>query len=387
MAIHKPDNSGKASRQGDLNRARPGHGHARPRQEPRPHQRNHQATEQATRQAAGDSGGQRSHNLTNTGSQAGGIRGASYIPHGRPSGDNQESPHLGSGSSSQHQIECTSQGFRNTPLPLVAKSSQTQVSDKDGAVASQMDIKSMKGDCKEIAALPLPEQVKMLIVNRGNMVPFKGKKPWWKLLHEYCTSPQYDSKVVTAIPWSKEFTLALAKGRKINHMQLRHDTLPAYKLPKDEAFADPTSIYWKYWQPENLPWPAAFGNLPGRPSGPIDTDGTKAAASQTGAAARAVTGAAPCVNPVATPAPAPAPQRADPGGLNLGVPPGMASSLNLLPRPAPVDGQVPTPGNAPVAAQASVPTIANFTGSVPTTTSGDSKMESEINYSEDDHMH
>ncbi|CVL13738.1 uncharacterized protein FPRN_09953 [Fusarium proliferatum] len=488
MAIHKPDKSGKASRQGDLNSARPGHGNARPRQDPRPHQRNHQATEQATRQAAGDSSGQQSHNLTNAGSQACGIRSASYIPHGRPSSDNQEIPHFGSGSSSQHQVECTSQGFRNTPLPLVAKSSQTQVSDKDGAVASQMDIKSMKGenthhwyshrpgdrmwgetcgggvddliedvkkrtgaasvqftitanidgrfeqiaakevertwednngyndkgkpagilrhgvkihsetkkptkcascgnkahkvatcfskiggkdgeqsgcplcdtnqhhggDCKEIAALPLPEQVKMLIVNRGNMVPFKGKKPWWKLLHEYCTSPQYDSKVVTAIPWSKEFTLALAKGRKINHMQLRHDTLPAYKLPKDEAFADPTSIYWKYWQPENLAWPAAFGNLPGRPSGPIDTDGTKAAASQTGAAARAVAGAAPCVNPVATPAPAPAPQRADPGGLNLGVPPGMASSLNLLPRPAPVDGQVPTPGNAPVAAQASV---------------------------------
>ncbi|RBA18430.1 hypothetical protein FPRO05_10725 [Fusarium proliferatum] len=125
------------------------------------------------------------------------------------------------------------------------------------------------GDCKEIAALPLPEQVKMLIVNRGNMAPFKGKKSWWKLLHEYCTSPQFDPKLLTAVPWSKEFTLALAKGRKINDMQLRHDTKPSYTLPRDEAFADLTSIYWKYWQQDNLEWPAALGNLPARPSATV----------------------------------------------------------------------------------------------------------------------
>lgn len=259
------------------------------------------------------------------------------------------------------------------------------------------------GDCKEIAALPLPEQVKMLIVNRGNMAPFKGKKSWWKLLHEYCTSPQYDPQLLTAVPWSKEFTLALAKGRKINDMQLRHDTKPSYTLPRDEAFADLTSIYWKYWQKENLEWPAALGNLPARPSGPMDTDGTTAPAAapapQTEAAAGPTPGPAPGATPVVVPGagpgagpgtttgPAPAPQPAASGGMNLGVPPGMVGSLNMFPRPAPVDGQVPAPGNAPVAAQPSVPTTTSSTGSVPTTTSGDSNMEYEINYSDDDQMH
>ncbi|SCN96817.1 uncharacterized protein FFE2_08608 [Fusarium fujikuroi] len=416
MAIHKPDNSGKASRQGDLNRARPGHGHARPRQDPRPHQRNHRATEQATRQAAGDSSGQKSHNLTNTGSQAGGIGSASYIPHERPSGDNQESPHFGSGSSSQHQIECTSQRFRNTPLPLVAKSRQTQVSDKDGAVASQMDIKSMTGEnthhwyshrpgdrmwgetcgggvddliedvkkrtgaasvqftitanidgrfeqiaanaiektwvdnkgdndkgepagilrhgvkiesetkkptkcavcgnkahkvatcfsriggkdgeqsgcplcdtnqhhggnCERIAALPLPEQVKFLIIERGSMPPFRGKEPWWKLFHTYCMSRHFARGIINAFPWSMEFTLSLARSRRIPPMQKGYDANPRYILPADPATSHVSAIYKKYWEPNNLELPPVFRRLPPRPAAAMETRSTTATGSAPG---------------------------------------------------------------------------------------------------------
>ncbi|KAF5623660.1 hypothetical protein F25303_11764 [Fusarium sp. NRRL 25303] len=421
MAIHKPDKSGKAFRQGALNRARPGHGHATHRRDPRPQQRNHQATEKTNRQATGDSSGQQSHTLTKTGSQAGGIRGASYIPHGRPSGDNQESPHFGSGTSSQHQIECTSQGFRNTPLPLVAKSSQTQVSDNDGAVASQMDIKSMKGenthhwyshrpgdrmwgetcgggvddliedvkkrigaasvqftitasvdgrfeqvvakavertwedndgyndkgkpagilrhgvkiefqvkkptkcaacgnkdhkvatcfskpggkdgeqvgcplcdtnqhhggDCKEIVALPLPEQVKLLIMDRGSMTPLKGKNPWWKLFHTYCISQHFTPGAINAFPWSFEFTLSKAKSKHIPLLQKRYDDNPRYILPADPATSSLIDIYWKYWEPNNLAWPPVFRRLPPRPAAAMETRSTTA----TGSAPAPLTGA------------------------------------------------------------------------------------------------
>ncbi|KAF5575519.1 uncharacterized protein FSUBG_13901 [Fusarium subglutinans] len=121
------------------------------------------------------------------------------------------------------------------------------------------------GDCKEIAALPLHEQVKILVCQRSNMSPFKGQKPWWRLVHEYATSKHYTPNTITFLPWSKEFTLEMAKSRRITSMQMRHDTVAGYKLPIDQATFGAGPVYWKYWQANNLAWPSVFGPIPPPP--------------------------------------------------------------------------------------------------------------------------
>ncbi|KAF5232502.1 hypothetical protein FANTH_12963 [Fusarium anthophilum] len=231
------------------------------------------------------------------------------------------------------------------------------------------------GDCKDIAALPLPEQVKILVCQRGNMTPFKGKKPWWKLVHEYVTSKHYTPNTITFLPWSKEFTLEMAKSRRITSMQMRHDTVAGFKLPIDQATFGAGPVYWKHWEPNGLAWPPVLGDLPPRPPGPMDTDGTTATVSAPAPQTGVTTGAA----PGAAPGPSTGPAPATSGVTRPIMPPGLAGALNLMP-PTPVVSQGPAPGNA---AQVSVPNTTSSTGAVPATNPGSEQHE--IDY-EDNEM-
>ncbi|RKL47878.1 hypothetical protein BFJ70_g2245 [Fusarium oxysporum] len=121
------------------------------------------------------------------------------------------------------------------------------------------------GDCQAIAALSLPEQVKLLINGRANMPPFKAKtQPWWKLLHKYCTSTQFVQGSITGLPWPKEFIASIAK--RILPMQTRLDNEPEYKLPLDPDMTSYSDIYWRYWAPNNLQWPISLGVRPPCPA-------------------------------------------------------------------------------------------------------------------------
>ncbi|KAG5762693.1 hypothetical protein H9Q72_009204 [Fusarium xylarioides] len=484
MGFLPPRKSGRGSGQGGFKRAGPGHDNATPDKGPRRHQQNREAAEHATRQAIGEPNSQQSNNFTNNNiSQAGGSRDGPSAPNRTFSGGNHGRPDADSGwSSHEQQIEHKAPGSGKMPLALVAKSSQTQVADNAGAVASRMETipipdgnshhwysdrpgdlmwgetcgggvddliegamrrtgatscqffvipnnpgrfdriaakafertwednngyndkgkpagilqhgvkidSEMKkptkcaacgrkghevatcfskpsgrdgaqvgcpqcnttkyhgGDCKEIAALPLPEQVKMLVCQRANMTPFKGEKTWWKLLHEYCISQHFTPAVITALPWSKEFTYSLAKSKRIAPMQTRLDTVPGYQLPGDPDTASPDKIYWKYWEPNNLVWPPVLGQIPSHPS-PMDTDDTTTPAPQPGAA--------PCTAPSSQPATSSG--AALSGRLSL--PPGFAASVGLMPRTASDAGQNSTHGAKSLAAPK------------PTTRSGDGK--------------
>ncbi|KAL5598132.1 hypothetical protein FOBRF1_011925 [Fusarium oxysporum] len=242
------------------------------------------------------------------------------------------------------------------------------------------------GDCEAIAALSLPEQVKLLISGRASMPPFRGKtQPWWKLLHNYCMSEQFVQGTVTGLPWSKEFITSVAK--RILPMQTRLDTVPGYKLPVDEDTANAGPIYWKYWVPNNLVWPPVLGQIPPCPAHMMDTDGTAATGSAPAPQTVAATDAA---APAPAPAPGPAPGPAPPsppatssvaaGGLDFGLPPNAASDVGF--------GLITTLG-----AGQDLPASSIGSGHATPPDAGQKEDEKEedgedlIGYSDDDQMH
>ncbi|KAF5708715.1 hypothetical protein FGLOB1_6254 [Fusarium globosum] len=124
-------------------------------------------------------------------------------------------------------------------------------------------------DCAEIAKLSLTEQVKLLITNRGNMPAFHEgpkKKSWWKLLHKFCMSAEYDQELLGELPWGRGFVgKLLKKGQDLTELQKQYDEKPGFPLPPDPSTATLERIGEK-WRGQGLPWPReALGDLPERP--------------------------------------------------------------------------------------------------------------------------
>ncbi|KAF5644478.1 hypothetical protein F52700_2477 [Fusarium sp. NRRL 52700] len=125
-------------------------------------------------------------------------------------------------------------------------------------------------ECDEIAKLSLTEQVKMLITDRGNMPAYhegSKKQCWWKLLHKFCMSAEYDQELLTSLPWGKKHYTSLRKqGEDIKQLQKQHDANEGFIPPADPSTETFVRVAQR-WDTANLPWPRDnLGERPPRPS-------------------------------------------------------------------------------------------------------------------------
>ncbi|KAF5585749.1 uncharacterized protein FSUBG_12338 [Fusarium subglutinans] len=122
-------------------------------------------------------------------------------------------------------------------------------------------------ECDKIAKLPLTEQVKILITDRGNMTAFHEgpkKNSWWKLLHKFCMSAEYDEGLLGSFPWGKKRWSQFRKeGDDVKELQKKYDAKEGFIPPPDTSNDTLLKVAKKWWDGENLPWPRA--NLGERP--------------------------------------------------------------------------------------------------------------------------
>ncbi|KAF4950522.1 hypothetical protein FGADI_8141 [Fusarium gaditjirri] len=153
--------------------------------------------------------------------------------------------------------------------------------------------------CARIAALSLTEQVKLLITDRGNMPAYFAESRencWWRLMHKFCMSEEFDLTLVGMVPWSRNFPAKLRKeGTDILELQKQYDGKTGVCMPPDASLESILKIAQKYWDNDGLPWPVVnLGQRPVPPGRNQDGDQTMEGAA-----------------PAAEPAPAPAPAEAE----------------------------------------------------------------------------
>ncbi|KAM0084518.1 hypothetical protein ACKRZS_003359 [Fusarium odoratissimum] len=173
--------------------------------------------------------------------------------------------------------------------------------------------------CARIAALPLTEQVKLLITDRGDMPAYyAGSRDdcWWQLMHKFCMSEEFDPTLLGVVPWSKTYPSKLRKdGIDILELQKQHDKNIGFQMPRDSSTESFLKVAQKYWDNYSLPWPVTnLGERPAPPrrhrDGDQNMEETAPVAEPAPAAEQeAAVSTAPdtVAEPATAPAPAPAP--------------------------------------------------------------------------------
>ncbi|KAF9766903.1 hypothetical protein IL306_000600 [Fusarium sp. DS 682] len=131
-------------------------------------------------------------------------------------------------------------------------------------------------DCEKLAALPLDEQVKLLITQRADMPPFTSKEGnhWWRLMHKFCMSDEhFDETLIAHAPWTRPYTKQVRHdGYDILQLQKKFDAGEGYVMPKDPAVNCMIKIAEKFWDKSNLAWPTNLGVRPPPSNAPADGD-------------------------------------------------------------------------------------------------------------------
>ncbi|KAJ3461206.1 hypothetical protein MRS44_009759 [Fusarium solani] len=101
-------------------------------------------------------------------------------------------------------------------------------------------------ECNTFLAMPLQQQVKVLVFDRFSMPPLRTKEHWFQWLRRWLADPgsrnkDGDAYVPTGFPWSEKFTADLGQGfvGDVDALQEEFDQhKDVARLPRDPATAD-----------------------------------------------------------------------------------------------------------------------------------------------------
>ncbi|KAM0339295.1 hypothetical protein ACHAPU_010974 [Fusarium lateritium] len=123
--------------------------------------------------------------------------------------------------------------------------------------------------CERYQALTLTDKVTLLVKERVKMPSLRGTEKWWKVLHDFCNSPEFPGKdAFTHFPWSRKYArdlFATNGGELCRALQKEFDARNGNidLLPSDGNTNSWENIYETFWKNAKLPWPQALGPLSG----------------------------------------------------------------------------------------------------------------------------
>ncbi|KAJ4011531.1 hypothetical protein NW752_008537 [Fusarium irregulare] len=117
-------------------------------------------------------------------------------------------------------------------------------------------------DCMLFKGMNLTEKVEWLVTKRANKPPLMTKVPWFRVLHQWCMSPEYDANEIKGFPWTKTWTRHRHNEKNKTYLysiQKRYDADRKFPLKVDPSTENFAAIWTTFWEVLDLPWPNAIG--------------------------------------------------------------------------------------------------------------------------------